>query len=93
MINAARKLGVTAVPLNYRLSDEEATYVTDHSDANIVYVDVEFAPMFERIRGQLPKVDHFLVFDGAASAAGVPDGMIDVDARIAAASDRRARGS
>jgi acyl-CoA synthetase (AMP-forming)/AMP-acid ligase II len=85
MINAARKLGVTAVPLNYRLSDEEATYVTDHSDANIVYVDVEFAPMFQRIRGQLPKVEHILVFDGAASAAGVPQGMIDVDARIAAA--------
>src|SRR5687768_8308931 len=33
VINAARKLGVTAVPLNYRLSDEEAAYVTDHSDA------------------------------------------------------------
>ena len=46
MINAARKLGVTAVPLNYRLSDEEAAYVTDHSDATVVYVDAEFAPMF-----------------------------------------------
>ena len=56
MINAARKLGVTAVPLNYRLSDEEATYVTDHCDATIVYVDAEFAPMFERIRAGLPKV-------------------------------------
>ncbi|MGD9997926.1 MAG: AMP-binding protein, partial [Ilumatobacteraceae bacterium] len=55
MINAARKLGITAVPLNYRLSDEEAAYVTDHSDAGVVYVDAEFAPMFERIRGELPK--------------------------------------
>ena len=73
MINAARKLGVTAVPLNYRLSDEEAAYVTDHCDATIVYVDAEFAPMFERIRDDLPKVEHVLVFDGAAL-----DGMIDV---------------
>ncbi len=80
MINAARKLGVTAVPLNYRLSDEEAAYVTDHSDADIVYVDAEFAPMFERIRSELPKVEHILVFDGA-----VPDRMIDVDAAVAAA--------
>ena len=55
MINAARKLGVTAVPLNYRLSDEEAAYVTDHCDATIVYVDAEFAPMFERIRGEHPQ--------------------------------------
>ena len=81
MINAARKLGVTAVPLNYRLSDEEAAYVTDHSDATIVYVDSEFAPMFERIRGELPKVEHYLVFDGA-----VPADMIAIDPLIDAAS-------
>jgi acyl-CoA synthetase (AMP-forming)/AMP-acid ligase II len=85
MINAARKLGVTAVPLNYRLSDEEAAYVTDHSDATIVYVDAEFAPMFERIRGELPKVTHYLVFD-AASGGGVPADMVDVDELIASAS-------
>ena len=81
MINAARKLGVTAVPLNYHLSDEEATYVADHCDATIVYVDAEFAPMLERIRHDLPKVQHILVFDGA-----VPEGMVDVDAAMAAAS-------
>ncbi|HZY07672.1 MAG TPA: AMP-binding protein, partial [Ilumatobacteraceae bacterium] len=80
MINAARKLGVTAVPLNYRLSDEEAAYVTDHCDAGIVYVDAEYAPMFERIRGDLPKVQHYLVFDGK-----VPDGMSSADEAIAAA--------
>jgi acyl-CoA synthetase (AMP-forming)/AMP-acid ligase II len=38
VINAARKLGITAVPLNYRLSDEEAAYVTDHSDATFVLI-------------------------------------------------------
>ena len=81
MINAARKLGVTAVPLNYRLSDEEATYVTDHCDATIVYIDVESVPMFERIRADLPKVQHYLVFAGEA-----PAGMIDVDTATAAAS-------
>ncbi len=83
LINAARKLGVTAVPLNYRLSDEEAAYVADHCDATIVYVDAESAPMFERIRGELPKVQHYLVYAGAA-----PEGMVDVDAAIAAAPDR-----
>ncbi|MCU1399443.1 MAG: putative fatty-acid--CoA ligase, partial [Acidimicrobiales bacterium] len=41
MVGAARKIGLTAVPLNYRLSDEEAAYVTDHCDATIVYVDAE----------------------------------------------------
>ena len=46
LVNAARKIGATAVPLNYRLSDEEAAYVTDHSDAVVVYVDAELAPLF-----------------------------------------------
>jgi hypothetical protein len=64
-----RKVGATAVPLNYRLSDEEAAYVTDHSDASIVYVDAEFAPLFSA-SAPIPKVQHVLVFDGAA-----PTGM------------------
>ena len=69
LVNAARKIGATAVPLNYRLSDEEAAYVTDHSDAEIVYVDAEFAPLFERIRSGIPKVSTILVFDGQARPA------------------------
>lgn len=86
VVNAARKLGITAVPLNYRLSDEEAAYVTDHSDATFVYVDAEFADMFERIRGEIPQVRHVLVFDAAAQGRSVPAGMVDVDPLIASAS-------
>ncbi len=86
MVNAARKIGATAVPLNYRLSPEEAAYVTDHCDATIVYVDAEYASLFEQIRADIPKVEHVLVFDGAA-----PDGMTEVDPLIDAASDRPIR--
>jgi acyl-CoA synthetase (AMP-forming)/AMP-acid ligase II len=82
MVNAARKLGATAVPLNYRLSDEEAAYVTDHSDAAIVFVDAEFAPLFDRVRGALGKVTTYLVFDGPA-----PDGMLSADDLMASAAD------
>ena len=78
VIGAARKIGVTAVPLNYRLSDDEAAYVIDHSDATVVYVDSEVAPMVQRIRAALPKVEHVLVFDGP-----VPIGMTDIDALCA----------
>ena len=74
LVNAARKIGATAVPLNYRLSDEEAAYVTDHSDAEVVYTDAAYAPMFARIRSELPQVRHVLVFDGDA-----PDGAVAVD--------------
>ncbi len=81
LVVAARKVGATAVPLNYRLSDEEAAYVTDHSDATIVYVDAEYAPLFERVRAEIPKVNDILVFDGPA-----PAGMTGVDELMAAAS-------
>src|SRR5579859_508790 len=46
VMNAARKIGAIAVPLNYRLTPEEAAYVVDNSDAEIIYADHEHAPMF-----------------------------------------------
>jgi acyl-CoA synthetase (AMP-forming)/AMP-acid ligase II len=80
LIHAARKIGAIAVPVNYRFSDEEAAFVTDHSDAAIVYVDGELAPQFGRIREQIPKVRTILVVDGPA----LP-GMESADELVAAA--------
>jgi fatty-acyl-CoA synthase/long-chain acyl-CoA synthetase len=80
LVNASRKIGSTAVPLNYRLSDEEAAYVVDHCDATTVYVDAEYAPLFERIRAAVPKVANIVVFDGDA-----PTGMVGADPLVAAA--------
>jgi fatty-acyl-CoA synthase/long-chain acyl-CoA synthetase len=65
MMNASRKLGATAVPLNYRLTADEAAYVVDHCDAELVWVDAEFAPLMAEIRPHTPKVKRFVVFDGA----------------------------
>jgi len=79
-INACRKVGVTAVPLNYRLSPDEAAYVVDHCDATIAVVDAEHAPMFERIRPEIPKVATVLVYGGSAGA-----GQEDMAALMAAA--------
>ncbi|CAN5832219.1 acyl-CoA synthetase [soil metagenome] len=85
-VNAARKAGAIAVPLNYRLSDDEALYVTDHCDATLVYVDDAYAPLFERIRAKLPKVSAYLVYDTAIAGVPVPDGFIDADELTTAAS-------
>ena len=54
LLCAAQRLGATAVPVNYRFTDSEAAYVIAHSDATVVYVDAELAPMLARIRGELP---------------------------------------
>jgi acyl-CoA synthetase (AMP-forming)/AMP-acid ligase II len=60
VMNATRKIGAIAVPLNYRLTPEEALYVINHSDAEIAYVDHEHVPMFAALRGRLEKVRHII---------------------------------
>ena len=79
VMNAARKIGAVAVPLNYRLTPDEARYIIDHSDAEIAYVDHDHAPMFAALRPELDKLRQVIVVGGPA-----PDGMLS-DADIAAA--------
>src|SRR6202167_4033793 len=79
VMNATRKIGAVAVPLNYRLTPEEALYIVNHSDAEIAYVDHEHAPMFAACRAELEKVRHVIAVGGPARG-----GML-TDADIAAA--------
>src|SRR5580693_4173225 len=89
LMNAARKIGAIAVPLNYRLTPEEACYVIDHSDAGIAYVDREHAPMFAALRERLTKVRHLIVVGGPVVGGPVVGGTASdwmlTDADIAAA--------
>ena len=80
VMGATRKIGAVAVPLNYRLTPDEALYVINHSDAEIAYVDHEHLPLFDALDGQLEKVRHIIVVGGPA-----PDGLLGA-ADIAAAS-------
>lgn len=77
---ATRKIGAVAVPLNYRLTAEEARYVIDHSDAEIAYVDAEYAHLFSGLVGDLRNLRHVIVVNGPA-----PAGMLGEDV-IASAS-------
>jgi len=63
-IHAARKAGMTAVPLSYRFNAEEMRYVIDNSDATLVVVDSEQAPLVAGIRERLPKVREVVGFGG-----------------------------
>ncbi len=83
VMSATRKIGAVAVPLNYRLTPEEALYVINHSDAEVAYVDYEHAPMFATLRGRLDRVRHIIAVGGPVPKT--PDGML-TDADIAAAS-------
>ena len=75
VINATRKLGGVAVPLNYRLTAEEARYIVAHSDAIVAYVDAEYAHLFPAPQDErLGNLRHVLVHSGPA-----PAGMLGSD--------------
>jgi acyl-CoA synthetase (AMP-forming)/AMP-acid ligase II len=69
--HATRKVGLTSVPVSYRFNAAEMQYVIDNSDATVVLVDAEQAPLVASVRDQLPKVLAVLVFGGAAPAGCV----------------------
>jgi acyl-CoA synthetase (AMP-forming)/AMP-acid ligase II len=88
-IHAARKLNLVAVPLSYRFNAEEMAYVIDNSDATIVVVDGEQAPVVAAVRAQVPKVRTVVVFGGVTPdhcrswddvVAGQPDTEPDIEA-------------
>ena len=85
IMHAARKIGVVAVPLNYRLTPEEAAYVADNSDAVAAFVDAEFAELFVKIRPETPQLREVLVFDADRAGVAVPEGQRDAMPLLAAA--------
>ena len=40
--------------------------LTDHGDATVVFVDAEYAELFQEIRADVPKVAHVVVYGGEA---------------------------
>ena len=77
-IHAARKAGLVAVPLSYRFTADEMQYVIDNSDATLVIIDAEQAPLVAAVRDRLPKVRAILGFGGA-----LPDGVTSWDDAVA----------
>src|SRR5260221_412960 len=63
-IHAARKCNLVAVPLSYRFNADEMQYVIDNSDATVVVVDAEQAPLVASVRDRLPKLRAVVVFGG-----------------------------
>ena len=90
MSHAVRRAGAVSVPLNYRLTSEEAVYVIDNSDAAVVYVDVEFADLIAGIRDRLPSVHDVLEFDGDGVLESRLVGLPDRDPEV---SEERAVGA
>jgi acyl-CoA synthetase (AMP-forming)/AMP-acid ligase II len=77
VINATRKLGAVAVPLNYRLTAAEARYIVIHSDACAAYVDAEYAHLMPAPHdGRAGHLRDVLVYGGAPPAGMRGDDLV-----------------
>jgi fatty-acyl-CoA synthase/long-chain acyl-CoA synthetase len=77
VINATRKVGAVAVPLNYRLTGAEARYIIEHCDAQIAYVDAEYAGLFSAPAGTaIGSLRHAIAYCGTAPAGMLGDDFV-----------------
>jgi fatty-acyl-CoA synthase len=75
---AVPQIGAVIVPINFRLTASDFTYILKHSGAKVVCVHAEFLEMVDSIRDQVPGVEHFVAFSGSKS------GWIDYETTLAA---------
>jgi len=62
---AVPQIGAVIVPINYRLTAADFAYIINHSGARVVCADPAYLETVDRIRDQVPTVEHFVAFDGA----------------------------
>ncbi|MFM0245602.1 fatty acid--CoA ligase [Paraburkholderia sediminicola] len=57
---AVPMLGATLMTANFRLSADQLAYTIDHSGADTMLLNVDFLPMIQEIREQLPHIKRFI---------------------------------
>ncbi|HLY32466.1 MAG TPA: AMP-binding protein, partial [Ktedonobacterales bacterium] len=61
---AIPQIGAVLVPINYRLTPEDFTYIINHSGAKVVCVHSDYLQDVERIRPQLESVEQVIALEG-----------------------------
>ena len=61
---ATMKLGGIFAPLNFRIRQEELTYLVNKAEPKVLFVGSRYADMVSNVRPQLPSVKHFIVIGG-----------------------------
>lgn len=57
---AVPMLGATLMTANFRLSSEQLAYTLDHAGVDTMLLNVDFLPMIQEIRDQLPQIKRFI---------------------------------
>jgi len=62
---ACSRGGFVAVPLNWRLSDDELVYIIGHSEASALLVGEEYIEAVDRLRNMFSEVREYVSLDGS----------------------------
>ncbi len=81
---AVPQIGAVLVPINYRLTPEDFSYIIGHSGATVVCVHSDYLEAVERIRAELPGVKHFVALEGLTQSLREA-GWLDYEGMLAAA--------
>ncbi|MDQ3548588.1 MAG: AMP-binding protein, partial [Chloroflexota bacterium] len=77
---AVPQIGAVIVPINYRLTAEDFAYIINHSGARIVCAHTDCLDNVEKVRDQLPGVEHFVALEDTR------DGWLDYETLLGDAS-------
>jgi fatty-acyl-CoA synthase len=79
------QIGATLVPINYRLTADDFSYLIDHSGARVVCAHSDYLEAVDRIRSTMPQVEHFVALDGSCN------GWLDYETTLKASPTEFAR--
>jgi fatty-acyl-CoA synthase len=71
------QIGAVLVPVNYRLTPADFSYIINHSGATVVCAEADHLDQVDSIRDQLPHVRHFVALSGSG------EGWIDYESTLA----------
>jgi len=61
---AIPQIGAVLVPVNYRLTADDFSYIINHSGARVVCAHADYLDAVDGIRPQLERVEHFVALEG-----------------------------
>ena len=76
---AVPQIGAVTVPINHRLTADDFAYIIGHSGARVVCAHSDYLDTVDRIRGQVPDVEHYVALEGSKT------GWLDYEATLSAA--------
>src|SRR5215470_3519860 len=62
---AVPQLGAVLVPINYRLTPDDFTYIINHSGASVVCAHEDYLECLDEIRSDIKNVRHFVALEGS----------------------------